>query len=116
MAVKRVWNEVCGMRNRRPASIGMSRSERGSSMRRLSLAWLVLAAISPASPLGSQSLLYRLPNVKGTYVSNGSMVLFNYLYRFYLTTGPYHSVVNYTTFTLAARLGHKDEFCCLLAT
>jgi len=85
-------------------------------MRRLSLAWLILAAISPASPLGAQSLLYRPPNLGGTWVPDGGVVQFNFLHRFYVTTGPSHSVVNYPTFTLAAGLGHQVELGGLFAT
>jgi plastocyanin len=59
--------------------------------------WLVLAA-----PLPAQSLLYRSPNLSGTWVVEPGVVQFNFLHRFYVapsTAG--HSVANYPTFTLA---------------
>src|SRR5437879_9105305 len=78
----------------------------GSVMKRLSLALLVLAAAPAGTPLAAQSLLYRGPNMGGTWVPDAGVVQFNFLHRFYVTPGPSHSVINYPTFTLAAGFGH----------
>src|SRR2546430_778685 len=75
-------------------------------MKRLSLALLVLAAAPAGTPLAAQSLLYRGPNMGGTWVPDAGVVQFNFLHRFYVTPGPSHSVINYPTFTLAAGFGH----------
>jgi len=75
-------------------------------MKRISLALLVLAAASTLTPLLGQSLLYRGPNMGGTWVPDGGVVQFNFLHRFYVTPGPSHSVVNYPSFTLAAGIAH----------
>ena len=75
-------------------------------MKRGSLAPLVLAVVSVAAPLDAQSLLYRGPNMGGTWVPDAGVVQFNFLHRFYVTPGPSHSVINYPSFTLAAGFGH----------
>jgi amicyanin len=72
-------------------------------MRRVPFALLTLAA---AAPLQAQSLLYRGPNMGGTWVPDAAVVQFNFVHRFYVTPGPSHSVINYPSFTLAAGLGH----------
>ncbi len=54
------------------------------------------------APLAAQSLLYRSPNVGGTWVPDAGVVQFNFLHRFYVSPGPSHTVVNFPTFTLAA--------------
>lgn len=64
---------------------------------------LALAFAAPA--LAAQSLLYRSPNLGGTWTGDGGVVQFNFLHRFYVSQGPFHEVVNYPTFTLAAGLG-----------
>jgi len=87
-----------------------------SSMRRSSLTWFVIAAAATGSPLGAQSLLYRPPNLGGTWVADAGVVQFNFLHRFYVSPGPQHFVVNYPTFTLAAGLGHQVAFGALFAT
>ena len=85
-------------------------------MRRSSLTWFVIAAAAAGSPLGAQSLLYRPPNLGGTWVADAGVVQFNFLHRFYVSPGPQHFVVNYPTFTLAAGLGHQVAFGALFAT
>ena len=85
-------------------------------MKRVRLAVLVLALSWAAAPLGAQSLLYRPPNLGGTWVPDGGVVQFNFLHRFYVTPGPSHSVVNYPTFTLAAGIGHGVDFGGRFAT
>ena len=82
-------------------------------MTRVSFALLALAA---AAPLQSQSLLYRPPNLGGTWVPDGGVVQFNFVHRFYVTPGPSHAVVNFPTFTLAAGLGHQATFGAHFAT
>ena len=72
-------------------------------MRRL-LVGVVLAA---ATPLSAQSLLFRSPNLGGTWVPDAGVVQFNFLHRFYVTPsigGSPHTVINLPTFTLAAGL------------
>jgi plastocyanin len=59
---------------------------------------LVLFAI----PLSAQSLLYRSPNLGGTWTPDGGVVQFNFAHRFYVSPAPSHTVVNYPSFTLAA--------------
>src|SRR5512147_2739189 len=68
-----------------------------SRMRRL----LVSALAVLASPLSAQSLLFRSPNLSGTWVSAPGVVQFNFLHRFYVfPASAGHFVVNSPTFTL----------------
>jgi plastocyanin len=77
---------------------------------------LFLAVVSAAAPLGAQSLLYRPPNLGGTWVTDAGVVQFNFLHRFYVSPAPSHFVVNYPTFTLAAGLGHQVDLGARFAT
>ena len=61
-------------------------------MKRISLALALLAA---AAPLRAQSLLYRPPNLGGTWVPDAGVVQFNFLHRFYVFPGPSHFVENH---------------------
>jgi amicyanin len=72
-------------------------------MKRVSLALLALAA---AAPLQAQSLLYRPPNLSGTWVADVGVVQFNFLHRLRVSEGPAREVQNFPTFTLATGLGH----------
>jgi plastocyanin len=54
-----------------------------------------------AAPVGAQSLMYRSPNLGGTWVADPGVVQFDFVHRFYVSPGPNHSVVNFPTFTLA---------------
>ncbi|HXI66163.1 MAG TPA: cupredoxin family copper-binding protein [Gemmatimonadales bacterium] len=81
-------------------------------MKRVWLALLILIAPS----LNAQSLLYRGPNMGGTWVADGGVVQFNFLHRFYVAPGPSHTVINYPNFTLAAGFGHGVEFGGRFAT
>ena len=63
---------------------------------------LPLALSLVALPLSAQSLLYRSPNLGGTWVPDAGAVQFNFLHRFYVSPGPSHTVANFPTFTLAA--------------
>jgi amicyanin len=65
---------------------------------------LVCALAVLAAPLSAQSLLFRSPNLSGTWVPEAGVVQFNFLHRFYVTGAPSHSVVNFPTFTLAVGL------------
>src|SRR5882762_4351713 len=65
-------------------------------MKRFSFA---LLALSAAAPLRAQSLLYRPPNLSGTWVPDPGVVQFNFVHRFYVD--PNHFVSNFPTFTLA---------------
>src|SRR3989442_853445 len=85
----------------------------GSVMKRVSLALLALAA---AAPLRGQSLLYRGPNMGGSWVPDPAVVQFNFLHRFYVAPGPSHAVVNYPSFTLAAGIAHGIAFGGKFAT
>src|SRR5437660_11838871 len=76
-------------------------------MKRVSLALLVLAAPPVATPLAAQSLLYRPPNLGGTWVPDGGVVQFNFLHRFYVFPGPPQFVENHPTLTLVAVFGNK---------
>ena len=66
-----------------------------------------LALASVAAPLAAQSLLYRPPNLGGTWTGDGGVVQFNFLHRFTVSEGPAHSVINFPTFTLAVGLGRN---------
>src|SRR5258708_27516229 len=55
-----------------------------------------------AAPLSAQSLLYRSPNLGGTWTPDGGVIQFNFAHRFYVAPAPSHTVVNYPSFTLAA--------------
>src|SRR5882762_5637509 len=82
-------------------------------MTRVSFALLALAA---AAPLRAQSLLYRPPNLGGTWVPDGGVVQFNFVHRFYVSPGPSHSVVNFPNFTIAAGFGRQVAFGAQFAT
>src|SRR6266702_1323243 len=82
-------------------------------MTRVSFALLALAA---AAPLRGQSLLYRGPNMGGSWVPDGGVVQFNFLHRFHVFPGPSHFVDNHPTFTLAAGVGHDIAFGGWFAT
>jgi plastocyanin len=57
-----------------------------------------------ATALDAQSLLFRSPNLAGTWVPEPGVVQFNFLHRFYVAPSPSHSVSNFPTFTLAVGL------------
>jgi plastocyanin len=82
-------------------------------MKRVSLALLGLAA---AAPLRAQSLLYRPPNLGGTWVPDGGVVQFNFVHRFYVSPGPSHAVVNFPNFTIAAGFGREIALGTRFAT
>ena len=75
-------------------------------IRHASLALLMAAAV----PLSAQSLMYRPPDLSGTWVSDGGVVQFNFVHRFHVFPGPTNTVINYPTFTLAAGIGHNIDF------
>ena len=57
-----------------------------------------------ASALDAQSLLFRSPNLAGTWIPEPGVVQFNFLHRFYVGPAPTHTVLNFPTFTLAVGL------------
>jgi amicyanin len=64
--------------------------------------YLVGVVLAVAAPLSAQSLLYRSPNLGGTWVPDAGVVQFNFLHRFYVSPAASgHSVSNFPTFTLA---------------
>ncbi len=69
-----------------------------------------------AAPLGAQSLLYRPPNLGGTWVPDGGVVQFNFVHRFYVSPAPSHAVVNFPNFTFAAGFGHQVALGAHFAT
>src|SRR5207302_10268294 len=85
-------------------------------MKRVSLALLVLAVSLTVAPLAAQSLLYRGPNMGGTWVPDAGVVQFNFLHRFYVAPGHSHCVDYHPTFTLAAGLGRGIAFGGWFAT
>jgi plastocyanin len=76
-------------------------------MKRATLGLLTLVV---AAPLNAQSLMYRPPDLAGTWVTDGGVVQFNFVHRFYVSPGPSNTVVNFPTFTLAAGVGHNVDF------
>ena len=67
----------------------------------------VSALADLAAPLSAQSLLYRSPNLSGSWVPEAGVLQFNFLHRFYVSPGNAKSVTNFPTFTLAVGLpGH----------
>src|SRR5438552_15842203 len=75
-------------------------------MKHVSSAVFVLAVTSSAAPLGAQSLLYRPPNLGGTWVPDPGVVQLNFVHRFHVSEGPVNEVQNFPTFTFATGVGH----------
>jgi amicyanin len=70
-----------------------------------------------AAPLPAQSLLYRSPNLAGTWVPEPGVVQFDFLHRFYVAPAVGgHAVVNFPTFTLAAGVAHRVAIGAWFAT
>ncbi|HET7295589.1 MAG TPA: plastocyanin/azurin family copper-binding protein [Gemmatimonadales bacterium] len=66
----------------------------------------VLLVCAAAVPLGAQSLMYRPPNLGGTWVPDGGVVQFHVSHRFYVAPAAgSHKITNFPTFTLALGLG-----------
>lgn len=82
-------------------------------MRRLVIG---LALATSAAPLSAQSLLYRSPNMGGTWVPDAAVVQFNFLHRFYVSPSPGNGFVNFPTFDLAAGFGHGVALGASFAT
>ncbi len=82
-------------------------------MRRL----LVCALTMLAAPLSAQSLLFRSPNLSGTWVPAPGVVQFNFLHRFYVApSAGGHGVVNFPTFTLATGVARHIAIGAWFAT
>jgi len=77
---------------------------------------LALALSLSTAPLSAQSLLYRSPNLAGTWVPDPGVLQFDFLHRFYIAPAPSHAVVNSPTFTLALGLGRGLSFGTWFAT
>jgi len=73
-------------------------------MRRI---FVLAALLGFPAPLVSQSLLYRSPNLGGTWVADAGVVQFNFLHRFSVGPAPLRNVTNQPTFTVAAGLGRR---------
>src|SRR5436309_10055478 len=78
--------------------------------------FFVLTFLLLPVPLGAQSLLYRSPNLSGTWVVDPGVVQFNFLHRFYVSPGPDKSVTNFPTFTFAVGLPAQTTLGVLYAT
>src|SRR5438128_194558 len=96
--------------NRRKGSCETPHTWKGSVMRRVSLALLLFVVASAVGSLNAQSLMYRAPDLGGTWVSEAGVVQFNFVHRFHVFPGPANAVVNYPAFTLAAGVGHNLGF------
>lgn len=67
------------------------------------LALVSAALVSLAAPVAAQSLVYRSPNLGGTWVSDPGVLQFNFVHRFYVApAGGNNKVTNFPTFTFAA--------------
>jgi len=71
---------------------------------------LVCTLVVLSAPLPAQSLLYRSPNLSGTWVPEPGVLQFNFLHRFYVSPGAGRSVSNYPTFTFAFGLPASTAF------
>ena len=61
-----------------------------------------------AAPISAQSLLYRSPNLGGTWTPDPGVVQFNFVHRFSVAPAAGgHKVTNFPTFTVAAGLGQR---------
>jgi len=70
--------------------------------------WFALLTLAVAAPLNAQSLLYRPPNLGGTWVPDPSVVQFNFVHRFYVADASgAHKITNFPTFTFALGLGNE---------
>ena len=76
------------------------------------------SAVSAAVPahVAAQSLLYRPPNLGGTWVPAGGVLQFNFLHRFSISESPNYVVTNYPTFTFALGLGRRIALGTRFAT
>ena len=76
------------------------------------------SAVGAALPsyVTAQSLLYRPPNLGGTWVPAGGVLQFNFLHRFSISESPNYVVTNYPTFTFALGLGRRIALGTRFAT
>jgi plastocyanin len=65
-----------------------------------------VATLVAASALSAQSLLYRSPNLSGSWVPDAGTVQFNFIHRFYVSPAPARAFNNFPTFTFATGVGH----------
>lgn len=82
------------------------RAVRPSFVAVLATTFSAVGAAVPAH-VAAQSLLYRPPNLGGTWVPAGGVLQFNFLHRFSISESPNYVVTNYPTFTFALGLGRR---------
>ena len=68
---------------------------------------LAVLAAGAVPAVAAQSLLYRPPNLSGTWVPPGGVLQFNFLHRFVVSAPPTNKVNNYPTFVFALGIGHQ---------
>jgi len=72
------------------------------------VATVLALSAAVATSLGAQSLLYRSPNLAGTWVPEPDVVQFNFLHRFRVfPSSSGHFVLNSPTFTLSTGVTHR---------
>jgi plastocyanin len=76
----------------------------------------VSALLALTAPLSAQSLLFRSPNLSGTWVAEPGVVQFNFVHRFYVSPPNGKSVTNFPTFTMAVGLPAHTTFGLHYAT
>lgn len=82
---------------------------------RLATALVTLTTV--VVPLRAQSLLYRSPNLGGTWVPDPGVVQFNFLHRFHVNpSSAGRAVINYPTFTLATGVARRVAIGAWFAT
>lgn len=68
---------------------------------------LAALAAGTSVPAAAQSLLYRPPNMSGTWAPPGGVLQFNFMHRFTVASSAgSNKVTNFPTFTFALGLGH----------
>lgn len=80
---------------------------------------IISAILLLGAPLSAQSLLYRSPNLAGTWVPEPDVVQFDFLHRFYVSpssSSSGHFVTNSPTFTLSTGITHRIAIGTWFAT
>src|SRR5882724_13717705 len=89
-------NVECGMRN---AELKCKVDPTGRCLMKHASLAVLAAVVLAAAPLRGQSLLYRPPNLGGTWVPDPGVVQFNFVHRFYVADAAgAHKVTNFPTF------------------
>ena len=76
-------------------------------MRAVRLCLLAVLAAGAVPAVAAQSLLYRPPNLSGTWVPGGGVLQFNFMHRFVVGAPPANKVNNYPTFVFALGIGQQ---------